>query len=323
VTDWLELLGGGLLLYLGAGWLVGGASTLALGLRVPEILVGLTVVAYGTSAPEVIVGIQAAATGHGEVALGNVIGSNIANVGLILGIAVLVRPARVDRAMRRRELPVLILSAALLPLLLLDGAIGRWDAAGLVLGALGYSAWMIRDARTASAAALGAHIELGIEQGEAAAAGRPRGVVRASLTAAVGLVVLLVGGHLLVRGAVSIAHALGMSERLVGLTIVAIGTSVPELVTSAVAAARGHSDLAIGNVIGSNIFNLSLCLGAAGLAGAVSAPLGTLGVELAFLGATTLVAAVFIRGERVVSRIDGAIALGFYATFITWMVLRG
>ncbi|MBN1608897.1 MAG: calcium/sodium antiporter [Polyangiaceae bacterium] len=323
MTDWLQLLGGGLLLYFGAGWLVGGASALARALRVPEILVGLTVVAYGTSAPEVIVGVQAAATGHGGVALGNVIGSNVANVGLILGIAALIRPARVDAAMRRRELPVLLLSAALLPVLLWDGTIGRLEAGGLVLAALGYTAWMIRDAHAASAAAFRPEIELANQDTDAAVARGPRGIVRSLVTATLGLVVLLVGGHLLVEGAVSVAHALGMSERVVGLTIVAVGTSVPELVTSAVAAARGHSDLAIGNVVGSNIFNVSLCLGAAGIAGAIAAPLRTLDVELVFLAVMTVLAAAFIRGDRVVSRAHGGIAVGLYATFIVLMVLRG
>ncbi|HET9957835.1 MAG TPA: calcium:sodium antiporter, partial [Polyangiaceae bacterium] len=133
MIQWIQLLGGGLLLYFGAEWFVGGASALALALRVPQILVGLTVVAYGTSAPEIIVGIEAAGTGHGEVALGNVIGSNVANIGLILGLAVLVRPARVDGALRKRELPVLALSTALLPLLLLDGVISRVESGALVI----------------------------------------------------------------------------------------------------------------------------------------------------------------------------------------------
>jgi cation:H+ antiporter len=115
LNDWLQLVGSGLLLYFGGEWFVGGASTLAVKLRVPQILVGLTVVAYGTSAPEIIVGLRASSGGHGEIALGNVIGSNTANIGLILGIAVLVRPARVDGALRRRELPALVASAAVIP----------------------------------------------------------------------------------------------------------------------------------------------------------------------------------------------------------------
>jgi len=145
--DYLRLLAGGALLYFGADWLVSGASGLARALRVPPLLIGLTVVAYGTSAPEVVVGLRAAVAGQGDIALGNVVGSNIANLGLILGIAVLVRPALVSGALRRRELPVLLLTTLLLPLLLADGQVSRLEGGLLVLVALGYSASMVRAAR--------------------------------------------------------------------------------------------------------------------------------------------------------------------------------
>ncbi|MCC6406434.1 MAG: calcium/sodium antiporter [Planctomycetes bacterium] len=324
MNDWIQLVGGGLLLYFGAEWFVGGASALALALRVPQILVGLTVVAYGTSAPEIIVGVQAASAGHGDVALGNVIGSNISNIGLILGIAALIRPARVDGALRRRELPVLVVSTAVVPLLLLDGVLSRWEAGGLVVVAIGYTGWMIRAAHSASSVAT-ARVDA-TRAGEAAdAAGAPKtaGVPRAALTAAAGLAVLLVGGHIFVNGSVSVAHALGMSDRLVGLTIVAVGTSLPELVTSVIAARRGHSDLAVGNVVGSNIFNTLLCLGAAGIAGSVGAPLQTLGVELVALVVMTGVAAAFIRSERTISRLEGGLAVALYAVFTALTVARG
>jgi cation:H+ antiporter len=324
LNEWLQLIGGGLLLYFGAEWFVGGASALALALRVPQILVGLTVVAYGTSAPEIIVGVQAASAGHGEVALGNVIGSNIANVGLILGIAALIRPARVDGALRRRELPVLVASTAVMPLLLLDGVVSRWEAGGLLLVAVGYTGWMIHAARSAaSVAAARADAKTAGEAADAAGAPKPVGTLRAALTAAVGLGVLLVGGHIFVDGAVSVARVLGMSDRLVGLTIVAVGTSLPELITSVIAARRGHSDLAVGNVVGSNIFNTFLCLGAAGLAGSVGAPLYTLGVDLVALVVMTGLAAAFIRTERTISRLEGGVAATLYAVFTALTVVRG
>ncbi|MFM2417088.1 MAG: hypothetical protein RL385_1811 [Pseudomonadota bacterium] len=324
MNDWIQLIGGGLLLYFGAEWFVGGASALALALRVPQILVGLTVVAYGTSAPEIIVGVQAASAGHGEVALGNVIGSNIANIGLILGIAALIRPARVDGALRRRELPVLLLSTAIVPLLLLDGILGRWEAGGLLLVAVAYTGWMIRAARSAASVAM-AKVDATTagEAADTAGAPKPLGTLRAALTAAVGLAVLLIGGHIFVDGAVSVAHALGMSDRLVGLTIVAVGTSLPELVTSVIAARRGHSDLAVGNVVGSNIFNTLLCLGAAGLAGSVGAPLPTLGVDLVALVVMTGLAAAFIRSERTISRLEAGVALACYVVFTVVTVGRG
>jgi len=323
MAEWGQLLGGGLLLYLGAEWFVGGASGLALALRVPQLLVGLTVVAYGTSAPEVIVGVQAAATGHGDVALGNVLGSNIANIGLILGIAAVIKPARVDRALRRRELPMLLATTTLVPLLLLDGVVSRWESGALLFIAVGYTAAMIYVARSAAAVAgARADTQAAGEAADAAGGPRPRGVFKALAIAAVGLAVLLVGGSLFVDGAVSLARALGMSDRLVGLTIVALGTSLPELVTSVIAARRGHSDLAVGNVVGSNVFNIVLCLGAAGLAGSVGAPLRSVAVDVIALLLMTALGAAFIRTERTITRLEGAIALIFYAAYVAVTVVR-
>lgn len=324
MSDWLQLVGGALLLYFGAEWFVGGASALALALRVPQLLVGLTVVAYGTSAPEIVVGVQAARAGHAAVALGNVIGSNVVNLGLILGLAALVRPARVDGALRRRELPVLLLSTAVLPLLLFDGALSRLEAGGLLLAAFGYTFWMVHAARgAASLAAAEADAARTGRAADVAGAPQPAGSARAGVTTVVGLVLLLVGGHLFVDGAVSVAHALGMSERLVGLTIVAVGTSLPELVTSLIAARRGHSDLAVGNVVGSNIFNTLLCLGGAGLAGSVGAPLPTFGLDFAALFVMTLCGAVFMRTERAISRPEGGVLVALYALFTVLTLSRG
>lgn len=324
MNAWLQLSGGGLLLFFGAEWFVGGASALALALRVPQLIIGLTVVAYGTSAPEVIVGVEAASAGYGAVALGNVIGSNIANIGLILGIAALIQPARVDAALPRRELPVLVASTVFVPLCLVDGTLSRWESGGLLLAAALYTTWMVRAARSAvavTAARVAAQTTVAIA--DAAGAPRPASAARAALTALVGLIVLLVGGSLFVDGAVSVAQALGMSERLVGLTIVAVGTSLPELITSVVAARRGHSDLAIGNVVGSNIFNVLLCLGAAGLAGSAGAPLRSLAVDLVGLAVMTAIAAIFIRSERTISRQEGAIAVALYLAFTAIVIIRG
>lgn len=323
MDHWVQLLGGGVLLYLGAEWFVSGASSLSLALRVPQLLVGLTVVAYGTSAPEIIVGVEAARAGHGAVALGNVIGSNIANVGLILGCAALIRPARVDGALRRRELPVLLISTAIVPLLFMDAILSRAEAAALLGLSVAYTGWMIRTARRAIAvASAGRDARAIFNAADLAGAPRPLGTLRAGLTAAGGLGVLLLGGNLFVDGSVALAYALGMSERIVGLTIVAIGTSLPELVTSVIAAKRGHSDLAVGNVVGSNIFNVLLCLGAAGLAGTVSASLDTLAFDLSALLAATVFAALLIRTERTVTRPEGGLALGFYAVFIALTIVR-
>jgi len=324
VSHWAQLLGGGVLLYFGAEWFVGGASALALALRVPQLLVGLTVVAYGTSAPEIVVSTQAAIAGHGELALGNVVGSNITNIGLILGVAALIRPARVDSSLRRRELPMLLLSTALVPLVVVDGVVTRWEGAALILLAVGYTAWMIRAGRAASVVAT-ARRDAVAETAAADAAGAPKviGTARAVVTALAGLCTLLIGGNVFIAGAISIASNLGMSDRLVGLTVVAVGTSLPELVTSVVAARRGHSDLAVGNVVGSNIFNVLLCLGASALAGAVAAPLSSLALDLSALVVMTLLAALFIRTERLITRVEGAVAVTLYGIFMLVVIARG
>ena len=156
-----------------------------------------------------------------------------------------------------------------------------------------------------------------------AGAPKPVGGPRAAATAAIGLVVLLIGGHLFVGGSVTVARALGMTDRLVGLTIVAVGTSLPELVTSVVAARRGHSDLAVGNVVGSNIFNTFLCLGAATVAGSIAAPLATLAVDLATLVVMTALAAIFIRTERIISRGEAATVVTLYLVFAVITIIRG
>lgn len=323
MNAWMLLLGGGVMLYFGAEWFVAGASALARSLRIPQLVIGLTVVAYGTSAPEIVVGIEAAGAGHGDVALGNVIGSNIANIGLILGITALLRPTRVDAALARRELPMLLASAALVPLLLLDGVIQSWEAVGLVVVAVVYTALVVRSARRSSLAEAEAGAKSALDAADAAGAPRPKGTARSTLTAIMGLAVLLIGGSLFIDGAVHVAKLLGMSERIVGLTIVAVGTSLPELVTSVIAARRGHADLAIGNVIGSNTFNVFLCLGTAALAGTVGAPLTAVAFDLIALGIMTALAALFLRTERFVTRLEGGVALALFIGFTVLTIVRG
>lgn len=324
MTGWLLLVVGGVLLYFGSSWFVGGASALAASLRVPEIVVGLTVVAYGTSAPEMIVGIQAALSNHGDIALGNVVGSNIANIGLILGLTVLVCPARVDGSLQRREMPVLLGSALLVPLLLLDRQISAWDATGLLGIALLYTLWMVRTARVAGVRRLALEsADVTTTASDAAGAPRLKTASLAALAVFAGLAVLLAGAHLFVEGAVAVARALGMSDRLVGLTVVAVGTSLPELVTSLVASVRGHPDIAVGNVIGSNIFNILLCLGAAALAGPLAADPAAVRIDLVALLLMTALAALFIRTARTITRPEGALLFALYATYMAWIIGKG
>jgi cation:H+ antiporter len=322
--DWLRLSVGAFLLYFGADWFVTGASALALALRIPQIIVGLTVVAYGTSAPEVIVGIEAALSGHGEVALGNVIGSNIANIGLIFGLTALVKPIAVHGSLWRRELPVLVISTVLVPGLLLDGVVARSEGAVLLALACLYTAWMVRSARReAGGPPEGSDTALLDPVAHFAGGVRHTSLARAAAKAAMGLAILLLGGSWFVTGAVAVAESLGMSERIVGLTIVAIGTSLPELVTSLVAAHRGHSDLALGNVIGSNIFNVLLCLGSAALFGGVGAPLPLIAPDLVGLGFVTALLVLFTRRPRRISRLEGGLALLAYAIMMAITLVRG
>lgn len=321
----LVMIAGGLmLLYFGAEWLVSGASRLALSLRISQLTVGLTVVAYGTSAPEVVVGIASARSGHGDVALGNVIGSNIANLGLILALVVLVRPARVAKALSAREVPVLAATTIALPLMLVDGRLGARECAALLCVALGYTVWMVRAARSSETAVAEARSELAREAELAAEAGAPTGASRPRLAAIalVGLGVLLLGGQLFVTGAVALARSIGMSEKLVGLTIVAIGTSLPELATGLLAARKGHSDIAVGNVIGSNIFNVLLCLPAAGLAGPLRSPAGVITPDMAALVVMSAIGVIVLRKERTIERREGAVLLACYVAFMVFTIVK-
>lgn len=311
----MMLLGGGVLLYFGAEWLVGGASGLARALGVPQLLIGLTVVAYGTSAPEVVVGVKASLAGSGAIALGNVIGSNIANLGLILGLTTLLKPARVDAALARREVPVLVLATFAVPFVLFDGVVSRVEGGALVVAAVAYSGWMVTSARRSmkQAAARAGEMQAAADLAGAPA---PGSRLRMGITAIAGLAFLVIGGSLFVDGAVGLATSFGISQRLIGLTIVAVGTSLPELATSLIAAFRGHSDIAVGNVVGSNIFNALLCLGAAALIAPVQAPFASVQLDVAAMVVLTLVGAVSMSRARAITRLEGAVLVVGYVAFL-------
>jgi cation:H+ antiporter len=308
VVDALRLAFGALLLYVGAESLVKGAAGLALAMRVRPFVVGVTVVAFGTSAPELTVSLAAALEGKSAITLGNVVGSNIANLGFILGATALISPPRVESTLIRREVPVLVGSALLVPLMLVDGAIGRADGTALCAFALAFTLWVLRSGRVAGDAAT--------EAVAAAAPSRWGGKATLAVLALVGLAVLVGGGKVFVDGAVGIARHVGMSERVVGLTIVALGTSLPELAASLVAAARGHASIAVGNVVGSNIFNVLLILGVTGLVRPIEGSLATMKVDLAVMGGMTLLGAAAMRSERSVRRVEGAVLLAGYVGFL-------
>lgn len=311
----MMLLGGGVLLYFGAEWLVGGSSGLARALGVPQLLIGLTVVAYGTSAPEVVVGVKASLAGSGGIALGNVIGSNIANLGLILGLTTLLKPARVDGALSRREVPVLVLATLAIPSVLFNGEVSRVEGGGLVVAAVAYSGWMVTSARRSMKRAVAGADEMQTAA-DLAGAPAPGSRLRMGITAIAGLAFLVIGGSLFVDGAVGLATSFGISQRIIGLTIVAVGTSLPELATSLIAAFRGHSDIAVGNVVGSNIFNALLCLGAAALIAPVQAPFASVQLDVAAMVVLTLVGAVSMSRARVITRLEGALLVIGYIVFL-------
>jgi cation:H+ antiporter len=311
------LLLGGVLLYFGAEWLVRGAAGIARSLGVRPLVIGLTVVAYGTSAPELAVGVRAALAGKGDLAFGNAIGSNIANLGLILGATALIAPPRVDPSLIRREVPVLVAATLLVPLALLDGRLAPWEGLTFIALALTYTVHAVRSAHAVATTPAHAPEAAASAEAEGEAAAAPAQSRSALATLAVlGLALLVGGGELFVRGATGLASALGVSDRVIGLTVIAVGTSLPELAASLVAALRGHSALAIGNVVGSNIFNLLLILGAAGAVRGVDIDVRASRFDLLALVSFTLFAAFALRGDRRLSRPEGALLLAGYVGFV-------
>jgi cation:H+ antiporter len=315
VWNGTALLAGILLLYLGAEWLVKGAAGLGRSFGIRPLVIGLTIVAAGTSAPELVVSTIAALNGMGSLALGNVIGSNLANLGLILGITSLVAPLAVEGTLIRREAPFMIATSAALPLLLLDGVVARWE--GLVLLALAaVSSWFT--IRTAGPAAA----DPAIPESDAEEAGAPPGAGRPRLAAIAlaGLLLLVLGGQVFVHGAGGLARSFGITDRVIGLTVAAIGTSTPELAASIVAVLRGHPSIAVGNVIGSNIFNVLFVLGGAASIRPVTGSLDSFGFDLIWLGLLSLLGLLLVRGSRLIRRSEGIVLIGCYATYLFFLV---
>ena len=311
-------------LVLGAELLVRGASKLALSFGISSLVVGLTVVAFGTSAPEMAVSVQSAWSGRVDIALGNVVGSNIFNVLVILGLSALVTPLVVHQQVIRQEVPVMIGVSLLLWALVLDGGISRWEGFLLAALVLGYTVLLIRQSRRETAR-VQAEVEAEYDE---AFDGREQGWdshwgVQALLILA-GLALLVTGAHWLVEAAVGFARALGVSELVIGLTIVAAGTSLPEVATSVMAALRGERDIAVGNVVGSNIFNILAVLGLS--ASVAPADLAVAPAMLAFdlpimVAVAVACLPVFFTGARV-NRGEGALFLMLYAAYTVYLVLH-
>ncbi len=303
----------------GGELLVRGATNLAAAARISPLVIGLTVVAFGTSAPELAVTIQAAWAGSPELAVGNVVGSNIANVLLILGISALIAPLVVQSRVVRIDVPLMVAASVGLWLLALDGSVSWREGALLFAVLVGYIVWSVFEGRSEGA-------EVQEEFAEALTPKDQSVLTHLGKQVALvvgGLVVLVVGARLLVSGASDIARQLGVSELVIGLTVVAVGTSLPELVASVIASLRGQRDIAVGNVVGSNLFNL---LGVLGL-GAVVAPGGipvsdqVVRLDLPIMIATALACLpIFFTGRRI-SRLEGGLFLGYFVAYTAYVVM--
>lgn len=308
-------------LVLGASALVRGASKLALSFGISPLVVGLTIVAFGTSAPEMAVSTGAVLNGQTDIAVGNVVGSNIFNVLFILGISALVAPLIVHVQLIRQEVPIMIGSALLLLALGLDGALSRWDGAILMVLMVAYTVFLVVQSRRESSANTA---EYDAELKPAAPdSWDGKWPAQAGLILG-GLVLLVLGSDWLVSASVVFAQALGVSDLVIGLTIVAAGTSMPEVATSLTAAFKGERDIAVGNVVGSCTFNILGCLGLSALAS------GGLGLTLApsilnfdiwvMLAALLACLPVFLSG-REIARWEGGVFLAYYVAYVAYMIL--
>ncbi|GAA2019300.1 calcium/sodium antiporter [Pseudokineococcus marinus] len=325
LLDVVLLLVGFAVLVGGGELLVRGGGALARALGMSPLVVGLTVVAAATSAPELAVTLLATLEGSPGLAVGNVVGSNLANVLLVVGVAALLLPLAVGRQTLRVDLPVVIAVSALALLLVQDGAVGRLDGAVLLAVVAAHMTWTVRAGRRAERERAPREVVGDGEDDHGAAAGRGRGrEVGRDLALVVAGVALLVGGsQALVTSAGSIAASLGVSDLVVGLTVVAVGTSLPELATAVIAIVRGQRDLGIGNVVGSNLFNVGGVLALTGLVtpGGVAVEAGARTVDLPLmLASTVLLLALALCASRV-SRRDGALLLGGYVAYLAYVVL--
>ena len=316
IADILLFIVGLALILSGANALTDGASSIAKRMKVSELVIGLTIVAFGTSAPELAVSAISAIKGSGDIALGNVVGSNLFNTLMIIGCTVLVRPLKVSRLLIKKEIPLCILASFVLILLCADategcvaGGLSRTD--GLVL--LCFMAIFL--SHTFSIAA-------GEEQNAAESGIKEMPLWRAILFSIGGLLFLIAGGESFVRGASGLARALGASESLIAVTIVAGGTSLPELATSVVAALKGKSEMAVGNVVGSNLFNIFLILGLSSTISPIKlAGIGAIDLGMVLLSSIVLWFVGVFYKERTITRAEGALMIALYVAYTLYLIL--
>ena len=306
----LVLIVGFVLLIKGADFFVDGASSTASNLRVPKILIGLTIIAFGTSAPELAVSIKALASGETDMVLGNVIGSNILNILLILGVAAMIRPLRIKNNTIRKEIPITILISTLLVVLFLDiqlksgdvNQITRSDGVAILLFFCIFVYYLMN-------MAMRDHKNKGVVE-------KPRWRILPSLgITGLGLAGIIFGSNFVVDSASNIASTIGISERIISLTVIALGTSLPELVTTIVSAKKGETELVLGNILGSNIFNICMVLGIpVAIFGRVT-PGGFQMIDLAILVGSSILLFIFSLTQHKISRVEGVI---LFTTFICY-----
>lgn len=311
MLTYVLLLIGFVLLIKGADYFVEGSSNIARLLRIPSVIIGLTVVAFGTSMPEASVSITAAIEAQNELALSNVIGSNIFNLLVVVGVCAAIKPMGITRSVLKREFPFSILITVVLLLLSLDREVGKAD--GWILLAF-FVLFLIFTVKSA----LKSRNEIQLDPTEDIKQLSP---LISGICIIGGLAAIVIGGDLVVNSAVSIAESFGLSQTLIGLTIVALGTSLPELVTSIVASRKGENDIALGNVVGSNIFNILLVLGASSALHPVAVNLFSI-YDIIILIIASIVVFAFALQRKILSRIEGWIMLLGYAVFMGFIILR-
>ena len=316
MPDLAVLISGIVVLYFGAEWLVRGASRLASSLGVSPIVIGLTVVSLGTSAPELVVCLVAALQGNPGLAIGNVMGSNLANIGLILGLTSLIHPLEVKHRVVWREMPVMLLITFAIYPIAFDRVLSRMDGFMLLLVLLAYLVWVFRSGHSEEIkSSHGPGDSMATSEGAASLLN-----FKDIRQVAVGSAFLVLGGYCIVEGAVEVASALGISEVIIGLTVVAIGTSLPELATSLVAAMRQEVDIAVGNIIGSNIFNLTAIFGTTAIVRPIMIPETVLSRELAGVVLMSLLLLPILRNGWQIKRWEGALLLTAYIGMGWWLI---
>lgn len=318
LIDVARVVGGLVLLIWGADRFVYGASAMARNLGVAPLMIGLTIVAFATSAPEILVSVVASLRGNPHLAIGNAIGSNIANIGLVLGVVALIRPIELKSATLRREMPALLAVTLLTVALFLDSFLSRMDGAVLLTGLIIVVIWLVRlGLRSSASDPMLTDYDAEIP--------RDLGMLAASIWLVVGLAALLFGADLLVDGAIAIARSVGVSEVVIGITLVAIATSLPELAVSTVSAVRGEYGLAIGNIVGSNIFNLLAVIGVAAAIEPTGVPQVVLSLHLFVMVAFTLVLFAMTYeydGRGTVSRFEGVVLMLAFLAYSAYVVMQ-